>query len=396
MERVCYAFMNPTVVIILSVTAVINLTALTLFCWFKIRTHTAYFWLGALLGASTLAIISNLLIYLDRESTWLYQLSMIVNLSWGAFLIGFFRHLTAPKPVKKTLKIGYFTPSLVYVIFLLASLYHSFRHQHTLTLASTGYMTTAATLFNYSICLYAIGANSILLVKTYRNPWTKGVEPSCCLEARQVLWPMLILQLGAFVPYMAKMDISYIIMYMPVFGQLYFLSLFFKLSNPQLGLLRTTHDQPEEAGPPSKISERKQPKYANLHLAEGRIVEIAETIETFMKTDKPYLHLNFTLHDLSEQLHISTNVLSMVINTSWNLRFTDYVNKYRVAHAKEALCSQVKQRKTIEAIALDSGFSNRTSFYQAFKKETGLLPNEFAKKTAPCVQEAGLGNHTPV
>jgi len=94
--------MNPTVVIILSVTAVINLTALTLFCWFKIRTHTAYFWLGALLGASTLAIISNLLIYLGRESTWLYQLSLIVNLSWGAFLIGFFRHLTILLPTCQT------------------------------------------------------------------------------------------------------------------------------------------------------------------------------------------------------------------------------------------------------------------------------------------------------
>lgn len=389
MKRYCYASMNQTAVIILSVTAAINLTAITVLCWIKAVNHRAYFWLGALFGASTLAITSNLLIYLGYEIPWLFQFSTLVNLSWGAYLIGFFRHLTRTQPIGRTLSIWFFTPSILYLAYLLAGMLHPVWLENTIKLIRAGQMTEATTLFNYIICLYAIGSNVVLLINTYRKAWSKNVDQFCCQEARQLLWPMLILLLGAFVPFMARMDITYIITYMPVFGQLYFLYLFFRLSNPRLALLRTTHLQATENGSPSSPSDLKQPKYANLRLTEERMTAIAEAIETIMRSEKPYLHLNYTLHDLSEQLHVPTNVLSMVINSRWNLRFTDYINRYRVIHAEETLCSQDKQRKTIEAIALDSGFSNRTSFYQAFKKETGLSPNEFAKKPAPCKQKAG-------
>jgi AraC-like DNA-binding protein len=36
--------------------------------------------------------------------------------------------------------------------------------------------------------------------------------------------------------------------------------------------------------------------------------------------------------------------------------------------------------KTIEAIAMESGFKNVTTFYNTFKKETGQLPKEHTKE----------------
>lgn len=381
--------MNQTAVIILSVTAAINLTAITVFSWIKAVKHRAYVWLGALLGASTLAIIDNLFIFLGYDKTWLYHLSMVTNLSWGAFLIGFFRHLTRPHPVGNVIKVWYFLPSLLYMVYLVASLFHPIWPENTLTLARSGRMTAAATLFNYSICLYALGANTLLLISTYRNTLIDVSGLSCCKEARQLLWPMLLLQLGAFIPFIARMDITYIITYMPLFGQLYFLYLFFRLSNPQLMLLLSNQPSTSRVDSPSKNPDPKQHKYANLRLSEAKIAEVATAIENEMLVHKPYLRLNYSLHDLSEQLQIPSYILSMVINSRWNLRFTDFINKYRVIQAKEALCSQEKRQKTIEAIALDSGFSNRTSFYQAFKKETGMLPNEYVKKPASSKKKAG-------
>lgn len=373
--------MDQTTVTILSVTAAINLTALTVFCWIKARKHRAYFWLGSLLGASTLAIIDNLLIYRGHDVQWLYVLTVLANLSWGAYLIGFVRAITGLNDKGKTVRTWYFIPSFLFIGYLLICLFHPLWSENTFNLVRVGKMSLLVTLFNYFICLYAIGSNAVLLLLAHRTTWKKAVGLACCKEVRQLLWPMFILQLGAFVPFLANWDITYIITYMPVFGQLYFLYLFFRLSNPHLTLLFSHRTSDSKGNPKDTTQGLPQPKYANLRLREDKIEEVATAIEQLMLTEQPYLRLNYTLHDLSERLHIPTNVLSMVINSHWKIRFNDYINHHRVAYAKKALCSQDVQRKTIEAIAYDSGFSNRTSIYQAFKKETGMLPNDLAKKT---------------
>jgi AraC-like DNA-binding protein len=35
---------------------------------------------------------------------------------------------------------------------------------------------------------------------------------------------------------------------------------------------------------------------------------------------------------------------------------------------------------SIDAIALESGFSSRTTFYRAFKKEKGMIPSDYFSK----------------
>lgn len=38
--------------------------------------------------------------------------------------------------------------------------------------------------------------------------------------------------------------------------------------------------------------------------------------------------------------------------------------------------------KTLEAIATESGFQNRVTFFRAFKKCTGMVPSEYLGKQA--------------
>jgi len=92
------------------------------------------------------------------------------------------------------------------------------------------------------------------------------------------------------------------------------------------------------------------------------------------------LKIDFTLTEMAKELKVLPNQLSMIINSKLNCSFPDYVNSLRVRTAIELLDKANKQNLTIEAIAYESGFNNRTSFYKAFKKQTGKLPSEYLKK----------------
>lgn len=102
--------------------------------------------------------------------------------------------------------------------------------------------------------------------------------------------------------------------------------------------------------------------------------QIAEQLETFMKTSKPYLCHDLTIGKLSEQIHLPGHILSGLINQYFQKNFLEYVNGYRVEAAKQLLTdSNLK----ILAVALESGFSNKTSFNRTFKKFTGMAPSQF-------------------
>ena len=68
----------------------------------------------------------------------------------------------------------------------------------------------------------------------------------------------------------------------------------------------------------------------------------------------------------------------MIINSHFNKSFPDFINCYRIKRAIDLLKSE-NNRLTIEGVAFECGFGNRTSFYKAFKSETGKLPSEYLK-----------------
>ncbi|MFT4224367.1 helix-turn-helix domain-containing protein [Dysgonomonas sp.] len=56
--------------------------------------------------------------------------------------------------------------------------------------------------------------------------------------------------------------------------------------------------------------------------------------------------------------------------------FLDYNSRNDETRIK-LLSSEKPDIISIDAIALEVGFNNRTSFYQSFKKITGLSPSDF-------------------
>ena len=99
-----------------------------------------------------------------------------------------------------------------------------------------------------------------------------------------------------------------------------------------------------------------------------------------METDQPFLDGKLTLSQVAQNLGISNNHLSQVINENLGKNFYDFVNGYRVALVKEEIANPRKAHLTLLAIAYESGFSSKSSFNEVFKKFTGLTPSQYQKQ----------------
>nr|WP_298929889.1 AraC family transcriptional regulator [uncultured Allomuricauda sp.] len=90
-----------------------------------------------------------------------------------------------------------------------------------------------------------------------------------------------------------------------------------------------------------------------------------------------FLNPNLTINDLASVLRIPSHIVSHRINKGHRKSFFTYINEYRIEHSKNLL-SQTDAK--ILAVALDSGFSNKTSFHRTFKRIEGITPEAFRFK----------------
>jgi len=129
--------------------------------------------------------------------------------------------------------------------------------------------------------------------------------------------------------------------------------------------LRGTKRRVDRAFPPGDIKESESELYIrSCH---------------YMAERRPYLNPDFTISDLSASLLTNTAYLSKAINQMSGRNFRNYVNYYRVNHAKELFTKD--KTLTVKQLASISGFSNTTSFNNAFKTLCGDSPGAWCKKT---------------
>jgi AraC-like DNA-binding protein len=101
-----------------------------------------------------------------------------------------------------------------------------------------------------------------------------------------------------------------------------------------------------------------------------------ERITKFMETKKPFLDGNYSIAMLSQGTAIPVHHCSYIINYVLGSTFRDWINSYRITHFIAEYPSKITSNTTI-AIALDSGFNNKITFYNAFKKLKGVSPTDY-------------------
>lgn len=96
-----------------------------------------------------------------------------------------------------------------------------------------------------------------------------------------------------------------------------------------------------------------------------------------MKEKKPFLNGELNAQQLANELNISVNHLSQVLNQEQQQNFFDFVNSYRVREVQEKMADTRFGSFTLLAIALESGFNSKTSFNTIFKKFTHQTPSQY-------------------
>ncbi len=125
---------------------------------------------------------------------------------------------------------------------------------------------------------------------------------------------------------------------------------------------------------------RKLFKYAQSNLSKEDADKINSNLINYLKNNEVYLEPDLSIQRLAKLIGTKPNYLSQVINQYYGKHFRDYINSYRIEKAKELLQNT---DLIIEAIAYDTGFNSTSTFYSAFKKETGLTPKNFRKQNRP-------------
>lgn len=112
--------------------------------------------------------------------------------------------------------------------------------------------------------------------------------------------------------------------------------------------------------------------------AEQR-AQIFETIRATMEAHKLYLDGALTLTDLAQATDLSRHQVSETLNRHAGKNFYEFVNSYRIATVCERLKSS--DDKVLD-IALDAGFSSKSTFNAIFKQFTGQTPTQYRRSMA--------------
>jgi AraC-like DNA-binding protein len=122
-----------------------------------------------------------------------------------------------------------------------------------------------------------------------------------------------------------------------------------------------------------------KPTYKNSGLTDEIIDDLFQKLIFYMEENKPYLDENLSLANLAQQLDLTSNQLSQIINQKTSTNFFNFINAYRVEAVKERLKNPAFAHYSILAIGYDCGFQSKSSFNKIFKQMVGKTPLEFQK-----------------
>lgn len=120
------------------------------------------------------------------------------------------------------------------------------------------------------------------------------------------------------------------------------------------------------------------PKYQKTMIPEQERARYVNRIREVMRDARPYLEPDFSLQQLSAATGIPVHHVSQVLNGVIEESFCDFVNRYRI---NESL-RQLEGGKTILEILYAVGFTSKSAFNTAFKKQTGYTPTQYRKLQA--------------
>jgi len=112
-----------------------------------------------------------------------------------------------------------------------------------------------------------------------------------------------------------------------------------------------------------------------------------QEIDNTIRSRELFKQPRFSLRDLATETGVQEKTLSWIINQGARKNFSEYINQLRI----NAACTHLTNTHsgTLLDTAFAVGFSSKSTFNAAFKKQTGLTPSQFYKKSAPPTDTEG-------
>lgn len=140
---------------------------------------------------------------------------------------------------------------------------------------------------------------------------------------------------------------------------------------------------------PNSVPAGSSPKSTEIHtnknkasigIAEELVTQILERLNQFEIANE-YLHSNISLQLLADKLDTNSKYVSKIVNTYKEKTFTKYINDLRIDYAVLQIRDDKKLRNyTIQALAMEFGFTSAESFSSAFFKNTGIKPTYYIEQ----------------
>ncbi len=115
-------------------------------------------------------------------------------------------------------------------------------------------------------------------------------------------------------------------------------------------------------------------------IPEFKVDQVAMNLDKQIKESKAYLSAEYDLSGMAKDLEIPISKFPKLIKKYYGVSFVEFINRLRIHHFLEQ--RSYFDQFTLETYMYQSGFSNRSTFYAAFKKYVGVNPSFYLKEMA--------------
>ena len=129
----------------------------------------------------------------------------------------------------------------------------------------------------------------------------------------------------------------------------------------------------------NEIEEPELLRYRKSGLKPEQARKYLEKLQCLMDKEKPFKNPDLTIYTLAQQLGISRNHLTQVLNEELKLSFFEFINGYRIEEAKSLLLHPDFAHLNLPGIAVEAGYRSKTTFFTNFRKITGHTPQEWVR-----------------
>lgn len=114
-------------------------------------------------------------------------------------------------------------------------------------------------------------------------------------------------------------------------------------------------------------------------MSDAEIDMVLEIFGKGMKEGKWFQNPSLSLRELAENVNISSNKLSWLLNERIGQNFNEYINSFRLEHFKEIALNPANSHLTLLGLAYESGFNSKSVFNTFFKKNEGITPKAWVR-----------------